>query len=442
VSAEVIVARASAAGRSAVAWVRLSGQPVDAVRDAVLRPRSAGPWRSRVQRRVDLVDGGEVFDDGLATWVRGPHTATGEDTLEVGLHGNPLLVDRLVGACRRAGARLARPGEFTRRGVEHGKLDLLQAEGIDQLIRARTASGLAVARQGVAGPLSDWMHQLREELLQQAAELEARLDYPDDELALAPDEAVVQALGALGARCRALAATEDVGRVRVEGARVALVGPVNAGKSSLFNRLLGRDRALVHPTAGTTRDVVEATTTLAGVELTLLDTAGERPTSDPVEAAGLALARQLVDEADLLLVVCRHGPADPVERHILARTAHRDRLVVVNHADRAEAPALAGALRTSARTGAGVAALAEAVAEAVGGAGRAEALHIASERQADRLRAVAEAAEEAAEALAIAGPAVAADGVVEAVSILDELTGADTREDVLSALFARFCIGK
>ena len=191
---EVIVARASAAGRSAVAWVRLSGHPLAPVRDAVLRPRGTSPWASRVQRRVDLLHGEEVLDDGLATWVAGPHTPTGEDTLEVGLHGNPLLVDRVIAAFVAAGARLARPGEFTRRGVENGKLDLVAAEGIDQLIRARTAAGVAVARQGVRGDLSGWLAERRGALVEIAAELEARLDYPDDELALLDDRTLLGSL--------------------------------------------------------------------------------------------------------------------------------------------------------------------------------------------------------------------------------------------------------
>mgnify|MGYP000312212514 CR=1 FL=1 len=438
----VIVARASGAGRSAVAWVRLSGEGLSVVRDAVLRPRGDTPWRSRVQRRVDLVHRGEVFDDGLATWVRGPNTATGEDCLEVGLHGNPLLVDRCIAACLDAGARLARPGEFTRRGVEHGKLDLLQAEGIDQLIRARTADGLVVARQGVAGPLSAWTAALRASLLAAAAELEARLDYPDDELALCDDDALRAQLRDDARRCTELARTHAAGRVRVQGARVALVGPVNAGKSSLFNALLGRPRALVHDTPGTTRDVVEATVVLHGQEITLLDTAGERVTDDPVEAAGLALAQQLVAEADLLVIVLRDGPDDPVEADILARTSAMPRLVVVNQIDRPERPAVAHALGTSATTGQGVDALGQAIADALTGSVRDDALQIASERQADRMQAVARLAEEAADCLATAGPAVAADAVVEALGVIDELTGADTREDVLSELFSRFCIGK
>jgi tRNA modification GTPase len=230
--------------------------------------------------------------------------------------------------------------------------------------------------------------------------------------------------------------------VRVEGVRVALVGPVNAGKSSLFNALLGRARALVHDRPGTTRDVVEVPMSAGGLELTLLDTAGERVTDDPVEAAGLALARSLVDEADLLVVVLRRGPDDEVERLLLQRTRDRRRVVVVNGIDRAGAPEVPGALRTSAVTGEGVEALREALVAALPSTSAAEGLQLASERQAERLGAVALLLEQAAEALPVAGPAAAADALTEALERVDELTGADTREDVLSALFARFCIGK
>jgi len=408
----------------------------------VVRPRGSAPWRTRQQRRVDLVDADGVFDDGLAVWTAGPATATGEATLEVGLHGNPLLVDRLIAACLARGARLARPGEFTRRGVEHGKLDLVEAEGIDQLIRARSVAGLHVARLGVGGALSGWMGEQRAALLGLAAELEARLDYPDDELALQSDEELVGALDGHAAALRTLAATAAGGRVRVEGARVALVGPVNAGKSSLFNALLGRQRALVHEQPGTTRDVLEAPLVADGVELTLLDTAGERATDDPVEAAGLALAQQLVGEADLVVVVLREGPSDSVEAEILRRTEGRRRVVVVNGADRPSAPTVDGALRCSALTGQGVTELASAIVAGLPGTTTAEALQVASERQAGLLLGMAEGLSVAVEALPMAGPAAAAEEITLALALLDELTGADTRDDVLTALFARFCIGK
>ena len=368
---DTIVARATPPGRGALATVRVSGPATAALRDAVVQPLRAGPWRPGRMRRVELVDGDGSFDDGLAVWSAAPASYTGEDTLEVTLHGNPLLVDRLLRALRDAGARGARPGEFTRRAVEHGKLDLVQAEATDQLVRARTMAGTMVARAGLSGPLHAVQEEARASLARLAAELEARLDYPDDELALMDDAAWVAEAAALASRARGLADSVGVGRRRVDGARVALVGSVNAGKSSLFNALLGRSRALVHAQAGTTRDVLEVATVLGEVEVTLLDTAGERVTEDPVEAAGLALARELVDDTDLLLVVLRadpHGPTS-VERDILARTARRSRIVVVNGVDRADVAHgdwPDGALHTSAVRGDGLPALRDAVVEALG----------------------------------------------------------------------------
>ena len=397
-------------------------------------------------RRVSLWDADGVFDDGLAVLGRGPNTYTGEDTLEVTCHGNPLIVDRLVAAFLARGARVAEAGEFTRRAVVNGKLDLIAAEGVDQVCRATTTRGLAIGRAGLEGTLGMFLGDWRGRLLQVTAELEARLDYPADELALVSDDALVAELRSAEEACRALAETYASGRRLVDGARVALVGAVNAGKSSLFNQLLGRTRALVHDTPGTTRDVLEVRHEIGGCAVTLLDTAGERQTRDPVEAAGLALARELVDEADLLLVVLRADPSGPSEAEatILERTRGRHRIRVYNGIDRPgcrEAPA--GAVATSATTGKGIEALKAAIGEAlVGRPSRAAEVMIASARQRDRLLALASALDEAVLALPVAGIAVAADAVTRGIAELDALTGADTREDVLDALFARFCIGK
>jgi tRNA modification GTPase len=442
-----IVARATPEGRGALALVRLSGPDLSQVRDAVLATHAAAAWRSGRPRRVDVQDEHGRFDDGIAVWSEAPHTYTGEQTLEVSLHGNPLLVDRLIRACCAAGAKLARPGEFTRRAVEHGKFDLVAAEATDQLIRARTMAGVDVARDGLDGRLAEAWRGVREVLVRTAAELEARMDYPGDELALEDDETLVAGLQQASATCRGLASTVGAGRQRVDGARVALVGAVNAGKSSLFNALLGRRRALVHELAGTTRDVLEVATSLGGLEITLLDTAGERVTTDPVEAAGLALAKELVADADLVVVVLR-GSADgldAVSAEILARTASRRRVIVVNGVDRpgvAQAEWPAEALFTSAIGGDGVDALARHVAGSLADGSRAEGLQLASERQADLLRQVAEACDEAVDALPLAGPAVAADAITEGLQAIDGLAGSDAREAVLDALFERFCIGK
>lgn len=439
----MIVAAATPWARSALAVVRFSGVGLDTVLARILRPLGSAPLRPGVARRVAVVDASGTIDDGVAVLQRGPRSYTGEDTLDLTLHGNPLVVEQVLAAAVDAGARLAEAGAFTRRALEHGKLDLLGAEAVDQVSRARTAEGLQIARAGLDGALTDFAGGLRDALLDVAAELEAQLDLPGEGL-FEGDGSLCAQLRARSEAAGALAATFGAGRVLVEGARVAIVGPVNAGKSSLFNALLGRTRALVHEAPGTTRDVVEGRCRLDGLELTLLDTAGERATDDPVEAAGLALAQELVADADVLLVVLRAGAPGAVEARILDDTAHRRRLVLYNGIDRpdAGAPPL-GALPISARTGAGLPELRRALRSSLlEGAPRAEGLCIASARQRDVLRSVERAAAEAASALPLAGPAVAAEYVAEALGSLDALTGADTREDVLSRLFARFCIGK
>lgn len=443
---DVVVALATPWGHAALAVVRLSGPGCHDVVARFCRSRTGVALDTGRPRRVDVVDADGVIDDGVLLLGAAPATFTGEDTAELTVHGNPLLVERLLHAAVSAGAHLAEPGAFTRRALMHGKLDVVQAEGLLQVIEATSLQGAAVGRQGLDGGLGDVFATMRPTLLDAAAELEARLDYPGDELALEDDAAVVARVEAVAARCEALAATHQTGRALVHGARVALVGTVNAGKSSLFNALLGRTRALVSPVPGTTRDVVESALRVDGLQLTLLDTAGERVTQDPIEAAGLALADDLVADADLVVVVLRACPGGPdaAEQAILARTATRPRLVVYQGVDRPDAGLVPpGALPTSAVTGQGIGALRDALRDAVvgaapGGAGTV----IASVRQRDALLAVADSLRRGVAALPLAGVAVAADAVTEALEALDALTGADTREDVLDALFARFCIGK
>lgn len=441
---DVVVAAATPPGRSALAVVRLTGAGVEAIVERIAAPLTPGPIPVRRPRRVALIDGDVVYDDGLLVRFAAPRSATGEELAEITCHGNPRIVDRLVDCAVRAGARPAEAGDFTRRAWLNGRVDLAEAESVLQIALAESDAGVAIARAGVDGRLRGAIAGLREPLVAIAADLEARLDYPADELAYLDDAALVASLIAVAAGCRGLAGTEDAGRALVNGARVALVGAVNAGKSSLFNALLGRPRALVHDRPGTTRDVLEVVGDLDGMRITWLDTAGERVTDDPVEAAGLALARDLTGEADLLVVVLRAGPdvPDAIERQILARTADRRRVVVCNGVDRGGIVP-DGALPTSALTGAGVDAFRRAVREAlIGGPTVGDVLRIASARQAGHLREAADAADEAVEVLDVAGVAVSCDAVRRAIRALDAIFGGDGDQDVMDALFARFCVGK
>jgi tRNA modification GTPase len=445
-AADTIVACATPWGRGAVAMVRLSGP------DALAIARAACPggpdWAPRRLSLRRITDGEALIDEALVAWLPGPRTFTGEDVVELSGHGNPVLVEAVLDRLVALGARPARPGEFTRRALEHGRMDLLEAESLGALVGARSSEGVSQARAG-SGPLQAALADIRERLLDLAAELEARLDHPGEDLSLEDDEAVCARLEALSEEAAVLADSWRAGRVRIGGARVALVGPVNAGKSTLFNALLGRTRALVSPEPGTTRDVVEGTVVWDGVEITFLDTAGLREDPGAVEAAGMALAEELRAEADLLLVVLpAHLPVGPEGHAALMEARLRNSRVVAAQADRGSRieipPPLRPPLEVSARTGQNMEHLRALIRNALGVAtphGARAAL--TSQRQHDLCRAISDHAREAAWALrGPLGPAVAAEACTTALERLAELTGADVREDVRDRLFARFCIGK
>jgi tRNA modification GTPase len=475
-AADTIVACATPWGRGAVAMVRLSGpDALDIARAACPGGPDWAPRRlslRRIRGDATLLDAAlldaalldaalldaalldatlldaTLIDEALVAWLPGPRTFTGEDTVELTGHGNPVLVEAVLDRLVALGARPARPGEFTRRALEHGRMDLVQAESLGALVAARAPAGVAQARAGGA-PLRAALDAARERLLDLAAELEARLDHPGEDLTLEDDAAVAARLRALADEADTLAGGWRAGRVRLEGARVALVGPVNAGKSTLFNALLGRTRALVSPEPGTTRDVVEASLMWEGVEVTLLDTAGLREAPGSIEAAGMALARELREGVDLHLVVLpAHRALDADARAALAEVAGRPHRVVMAQADRGQGCALPSGspapLLVSAHTGAGLDALRTELRQALGvGLPSGARAALTSQRQHDLCRSLGGHAREAADALVgPAGPAVAAEACTAALERLAELTGADVREDVRDRLFARFCIGK
>lgn len=442
----VIVAAATPKMRSAIGMVRFSGEELDVVLEKILQPLEGEKLRETLSQRVVLCDQGGIYDDGVLLRRRGPKTYTGEDTAEITCHGNPLILERIIGAAQAAGASIALPGEFTKRAVVNGKFDLVYAEGVNHVCRAHTHEGLELGWMARSGMLRSAFDHIREGLVRVVAELEARLDYPGDELKHDEDDALQQRLRECLSETEKLAKSYQVGRILVDGAKVALVGEVNAGKSSLFNRLVGTKRAIVHDQPGTTRDVVEARIEINGLSVTLLDTAGERKTSDPVEAAGLALARELIADADLLVLVVRARKTgkSPVEDELLGRTADHRRVVVYNGIDLdGVRPADPDEISTSALTGAGVEELRLAIWEVLRGRTTHQMDHmIASARQRDLLGGVGKAIRMGMDAMDSAGVAVSADAITRGIEEIDTLTGADTREDILDSLFSAFCIGK
>lgn len=418
--------------------LRMSGDGVAGIARRLVH-RDLPPQKSVFVR---FLVAGRVLDEGMALWRPGPHTSTGEDVVELTPHGNPVVVDALLAAAVDGGARLARPGEFTRRAVEHGRLDLVAAEAVDQVVRATSVSGCDVARMALDGRLSACLLDIRHRLLDASAELVARLDWAGDDLADVDDGTLISRLLAVADAADALADTCVAGSRRVEGASVVVVGEANAGKSSLFNALVGTERALVHASPGTTRDVVEARVQLGDLAVTLYDTAGERQTDDPVEALGLAFASRVIEEADLvLLLLAGHvlGPSE-VELALMARLASVQPVTAVNRADLGARLVPEHAISVSAATGLGVTTLVACLVDRL--IGVAPAIAIASTRQRDLLRCVARGARAATRSLEEAGPAAAGDDLVEAIADLDGMAGFEAREAVLDAVFARFCIGK
>lgn len=451
---DTVVACATPWGRSAVAVLRLSG-PGALSLAASLCP-GGPPW---VPRRASLRrvrgDAGGVLDDALVTVMPGPNSYTGEDVVELSLHGNPVLVEAVLDRCVALGARPARPGEYTRRALVNGRVDLLQAEAVDAVISAGSMAGVAAARPGMSGQQKAAVDALRTELLDVTAELEVQLDYPGEDLGRRSEAELVTALGSLSETAAAGAEGWRATRQRLEGARVVLLGPVNAGKSSLFNHLVAEERALVSAMPGTTRDVVERTVLWHGLEVCFMDSAGARSAEGDLERAGRALALRLSQKADLVVLVV--PPAAHVAsedrgavRALLTQTASRRRLVVCTHADLPAQDAgwdpkvLTWDHAISNTTGSGLPELRAAILGALGNSvPTGAAMAVLSQRQHDLLAKVAAEARGAAAALeGRAGVAVAAEHCTRALMQLDELGGTDVRESVLDRLFARFCIGK
>jgi tRNA modification GTPase len=432
--ADTIVARATPAGRGGLAVIRVSGPGCREVARAVCPEVEVDHgWRARLVTVRDSA--GEAIDRGVATAFPAPRSYTGEDMVEIAIHGSPWLVAETVAAAVAAGARVAGPGEFTRRAVANGRLDLVQAEAINDLVAAQTAWQARLARAQLDGLLSHEFAGLRDGLVSVLAEVEGALDFVQHELEYDRERVRAGVAACLG-RAGDLLATAPAGRAIRDGLRVAILGPPNSGKSTLFNLLVGRERAIVSPHPGTTRDVVEAEIEIAGVAVVLQDTAGLGETTDPVETEGIRRARGVAAAADLVVVLWpAHGPGSAVP----VVEAARPQLAVRSKWDLAEVPADEGWLGVSCLTGEGVDALRRALEGRVGSGIADLGGEVAiSERH---RRALEEAVGELA-AADLDCPELAAEAIRSAVAALAELTGEVASEEVLDRVFASFCIGK
>jgi tRNA modification GTPase len=445
---DTIAAIATAPGKGAIAIVRVSGPQARALARRVFV--SKAPLEPRIATYGTIVDEhGEAIDRGVAILAVAPHSYTGEDTLELQVHGSPVVAREVVRTLIACGARYASAGEFTRRAFINGKMDLHAARAVADLIDAETRSAARAALANLGGGLAQRVRELRADLANVLEELAAAVDFPDE--VPEPDPAQLQAgLEMVLHHLRALQRDGEIGRLVREGVPVAIVGPPNAGKSSLLNALLGEERAIVSEIPGTTRDTIEESITVHGVQVRLIDTAGIREHADRLEAAGIDRTRRALDGARVAVVVLDGSqPLAPEAIALLAQTQSRARVVFCNKADLGDAgareldgvPTLLGSVREL-RT---LDALREAIArEGWGGeAPDLERPHLAALTEFAAVAEAVEALERAAETLQQRQPADLIVGELQhAFAALGQITGDAANEELLSGIFARFCIGK
>lgn len=446
---DTIAALASGAGRAGVAVVRVSGPQVPAIGRALLG-RLPAP---RAAERAAFRDaGGAAIDRGIALYFPAPRSFTGEHVLELHGHGSPVLVDRLLARLLELGARLAEPGEFSRRAFLNDKLSLDQAEAIADAIDAGSAAAAAAAMRSLEGVFAREIDRLVEQLIALRVYTEGAIDFPDEEdVDFLGDGEIESRLERLREHVDQLMAKARQGARLREGLRLVILGAPNVGKSSLLNRLSRRDTAIVTAIAGTTRDVLHEQLEIDGLPLTLVDTAGVRETDDPIEAEGVRRAKAELDRADRVLLVIddRYG-LGPVEQSLLEEIGDRVPVtIIVNKIDlsgHAAGPIEIGeysGVRVCATTGAGFDTLAEQLKQAAGLDSEAEPAFVARRRHLDALQRAADALTVGRERLDVdAAGELLAEELRTAQQALGEITGAVSSDDLLGAIFSSFCIGK
>jgi len=437
---DLIAAIATAPGRGGVGVVRVSGADVAPLAIAVL----GRVPEARHATFARFIDGcGGVIDEGIALYFAAPHSFTGEHVLELQGHGGPAVLDLILQRCVELGARLAEPGEFTRRAYLNGKLDLAQAEAVADLIDAASGEAARSAMRSLSGAFSARIAELVEALTRLRMLVEATLDFPEEEIDFLQQADAFGRLDRIDASLAAVRAQAKQGALLREGLTVVLIGQPNVGKSSLLNQLAGFEAAIVTEIAGTTRDTVREAIQIRGVPLHIVDTAGLRDTDDPVEQLGIARTWAAVEKADvaLLLVDAAHGLGER-EAAILARLPAVARLTIHNKIDvSAEAPRAAGdEIWLSAKTGAGVELLRGKLLEAAGWQSAGEGAFMARARHLDAL--ARGAAHLAAARQAATQLELFAEELRLAQAALSDITGEFTADDLLGEIFSKFCIGK
>jgi tRNA modification GTPase len=435
--------------------IRLSGSQAIAIAQRLAR---VDEFESRRATLVTLraMSDDEVLDQVLLTCFPAPHSLTGEDVVEISCHGSPAIVRRIVDVTLELGAMLAAPGEFTLRALMNGKIDLAQAEAIRDLIAAQTDAAVKQASRQLNGELSKTLEPFKEKLVQVIVLLESALEFVEDDLPAPQVDQIEQTLDTVIAGVDRLSQSYEAGRLLQDGARVAITGRPNVGKSSLFNSLIRSERAIVTDVPGTTRDTLSESVDIGGVPVVLTDTAGLRETTDNVETLGIERTHRALGEADLvLLVLDGSSEVGPEDSELLTRTTESNRIVVMNKSDLPSFQSLAfqsmprcvspvEAINVSAQTGEGLSALHSAIVARLNSAGAEDgSLLITNARHYDLLCSARRELDVArgcfcdrhSEELVLAP-------LHNALKLLGQITGETTTEDILSEIFSTFCIGK
>lgn len=458
---DTIAAVSTPFGKGGVAVIRVSGADALTVAARVFRPMSGKPiteypTRTAVWGNIVVPEGagdslgreGEVLDDGICTVFRAPASYTGEDTVELSCHGGILVTRNVLTACFAAGARQALPGEYTRRAFLNGRLDLEKAEALGNLLDAGSDAQLRLSRAGMNGYLTAEAEAVYTDLCAVMSNMEAGIDFPEEDLSELPRDEILAAVGNSLAAVRRLLGTYRTGRAIAEGVPTVICGRPNVGKSAFFNRLVGRDAAIVTDVAGTTRDVLTERVTVGKVTLRLCDTAGLRDTDDmdTVERIGVARAREAMEQAELILYLTDNPAAGDMPAEADGKVIIRVLTKSDLRSDLRPGEAVPdGYIAVSSLTGDGFDALTDAVERAfIDGSLRVgEEAVVFSARQASELTQCAAALSRAAENLSVGLTYdICADDVREAMSSLGSLCGRTAREDVINEIFSRFCVGK
>jgi tRNA modification GTPase len=445
-SSETIAAISTPPGEGAIALVRISGANAIEIADKIFRGKERpSRFASHVQHLGEIFGAeNQLIDQAVLSAHRAPASYTGEDLIEISCHGGTLVSAKVLEVCLRAGARAARPGEFTERAFLNGKMDLTQAEAVIDLIRARTDLALRSATEQLEGGLGDQIRKIRDGLIALLAQINASIDFPEEGIEPEEDEMLCARLDSIREQISALLATADQGRVLREGVRVVIYGATNAGKSSLLNRLLGYDRVIVSDTHGTTRDTIEETVNLEGVPIRLLDTAGLRASESELEREGIARTEKSLQLADLRLHIADRNAPKPA--HFNGTTSGANEIVILNKSDLPEDGDWKdfAALRISCVTGDGLPQLQKEILARIRQQNlRPESAIAINTRHRDCLRRGLESCDRARTALGegLSGEYVAVD-LDQALRAVGEVIGVVDVEQILDSVFSQFCIGK